>query len=288
METTNNMMDNQTVKTRYNLLVLTDFSDVSYAALKYAISLAKSIKSTIHVCHIANPGKIVESDNQASVLRDLETKTKKIEQKMGAIIDMITAEGINSIPYYSMGNIICEFEEQIEIINPDVVIIGKKIGNLSLSGKITSYLMNEYSGSLLIVGRESEFQNDTKISLGCNNSTLDRYDPHMLFSLDRQTKAPLTLLNVKNLNGSGKEIIVPQTWWKSIYEIDRDIKFVYEKDSRVVDGMLNYISRNNIGLLCIGKGKPRNFFQKMMSKNTSKVSEVINKVQIPILVMGAI
>ena len=280
-------MKNRQVKTEYDFLVLTDFSDASYIALKYAISLAKLIKSTIHVCHVANPEKIVENDNSLMAIRDIELESKKVEKKIGAIVEIVTAEGINVIPYYSIGNIIGEFKERIDVINPDVVILGKKKSNLNLSGKITSYLMNEYAGSLLIVEEESEFKSDTKISLGCNNNTLNEYDPSLLFSLDGQTKNPLTLLNVKKPNNSNEEIIIPQTWWKSCNEINRDVQFEYENDDTIVSGLLKHISSNNIELLCIGKGKSRNFIQRMTSSSSTTVPNVINKVRIPILVLGA-
>ena len=74
-------MKNRQVKTEYDFLVLTDFSDASYIALKYTISLAKLIKSTIHICHVANPEKIVGSDNALMAVAEIELESKKIEKK---------------------------------------------------------------------------------------------------------------------------------------------------------------------------------------------------------------
>ena len=283
---TSNIMENQILNTKYNVLVLTDFSDASNIALKYAISLAKLIKGNIHIYHFANPGKIIESDNQVAVLRDVELETKKVERKIGAIIEIITAEGVNVIPHYSMGNIIYEFEDQIDLINPDLVIIGKKKENLMLSGKITSYLMNEYKGSLLIIGEESEFQIDTKICLGCSNNTLNQYDPSILYLLDKQITAPLTLLNIKKPNDSSELINIPQIWRESCNEVGRNIKVEHENDSSIADGLLKHISNNKISLLCIGKGKPKNFMQRLISGRSSTISEIVDKVHIPILVLG--
>ena len=285
METSN--MKNRQVKTEYDFLVLTDFSDASYIALKYAISLAKLIKSTIHVCHVGNPEKIVENDNPLMAIRDIELESKKVEKKIGAIIEIVTAEGINVIPHYSIGNIIGEFKDRIDVINPDLVIIGKKKKNLMLSGKITSYLMNEYKGSLLIVGEESEFQIDTKICLGCNNNTLNQYDPSILYLLDKQITAPLTLLNIKKPNDSDELINIPQIWRESCNEVGRNIKIEHENDSSIAEGLLKHIPNNKISLLCVGKGKPKNFFQRLISGHSSTISEIVNKVHIPILVLGA-
>ena len=281
-----NMKDRQ-VKTEYDFLVLTDFSDASYRALKYAISLAKLIKSTIHVCHVANPEKIVENDNALMAIRDIESESKKIKKKIGAIVEIVTTEGINVIPHYSIGNIIGEFKDRIDVINPDIVILGKKKNNPNLSGKMTSYLINEYTGSLLIVDEETEFKSDTKISIGCNTNTLDRYDPSLLFSLDRQTKASISLLNIKNSNDSLEKIDIPITWRKSSNEIDQNVKVEHENDSSIADGLLKHIFTNKISLLCVGKGKPKNFMQRLIPSHSSTISEIVTKVHIPILMLGA-
>tara|TARA_B100000809_G_scaffold210866_1_gene214331 strand:+ start:202 stop:1053 length:852 start_codon:yes stop_codon:yes gene_type:complete len=280
-------MKDKQVKTEYNYLVLTDFSEASYIALKYAISLAKLIKGNIHVCHIANPSKIVQNDNQVAAIREINLETQKIEKKIGAIVEMILTEGINAIPYCSIGNIIYEFEELANQLKPDVVILGKKAGNRKLSGKITSYLMNEYLGSLLIIDKESEFQTDTNISIACNENTLNQNDSYLISSLDRQTKTSISFLNIKSSKDKSEKISVPQTWWKSNNEADRNIEIKYENDSTIASGLNKYISSNNINLLCIGKGKQRNFLQRLISRHSSTVLDIVNKVHIPILVMGA-
>ena len=277
-------MKDKQVKTEYNYLVLTDFSEASYSALKYSISLAKLIKGNIHVCHIANPSNIVQNDNQVAAIRDITTETKKIEKKIGAIVEMIMAEGINAIPYCSIGNIIYEFEELVSQLKPDVVILGKKAENPRLSGKITSYLINEYLGSLLIVKEDDVFQNSTKISVACNNNTFDLYDPKLIFSLNNQTKLPLRFLNIKQKNDSFEKITVPQTWRESSFEVDQNIQL--EQHTTIVDSLVQDIANNDTELLCIGRGKSRNYLQRMFSSRRSTLLDVVSKIHTPILVMG--
>ena len=275
-------MENKQVKTAYNYLVLTDFSEASYHALKYTISLAKLIKGDIHVCHIANPTAIVKDDSQIAAIRELDLETKKIENKIGAIVEMIMAEGINAIPYCSIGNIITEFKEYSETIKPDVVILGKKVGNPKLSGKISGYLMNEYKGSLLIIGEDSIFQNNTNISVACTEKAFDQYDPNLIFSLNNQTEAPLKFLKL-NSNGSDN-IKVPSSWRESSYEIDQKIEFAH--NGSLVPAIVEHIAENNTELICIGRGKQRSLLQKVMSNSTGPLSDLVKNIQKPILVMG--
>jgi len=277
-------MKDKQVKIEYNYLVLTDFSEASYSALKYTISLAKLIKGNIHICHIANPSNIVKNDNQVAAMRDVNSETEKIGKKIGAIVEMIIAEGINAIPYCSIGNIIYEFKELTNQLKPDVVILGKKKENPKLSGKITSYLMNEYLGSLLIVKEDKIFQNGTKISVACNNNIFDLYDPKLIFSLNNQTKLPLKLLNIKQKNDSNQKITIPQTWRESSYEIDESIQL--EQNTTIVDSLLQHIINNDTELLCIGRDKSRNYLQRIFSSSPSTLKDVVNKIDTPILVMG--
>ena len=138
--------------------------------------------------------------------------------------------------------------------------------------------------SLFIIGEDSVFHNDTKISVACNENTFDLYDPNLIFSLNNQTKSPLRLLNIKGLNDSNEKITVPESLRKSSYELDQSIQI--EQNSTISAGILKYITNNNNELLCIGRGRPRNYLQRVFSNNPKTVSGVINQIQTPILVMG--
>ena len=277
-------MKQQNSKSEHRFLVLMDFSEASYLALKYTISLAKLLGGKIHVWHASNPMELVDSENPLKVIDAIESETKKIKRKLISIKEIIAAEGIDASSHLALGNTINDFEDQVECIKPNLVIIGKKMAKPKFFGKITSYLLNNYSGSLLMVGEESEFQTDAKISLGCNGNTLNNSNPEMIFSLNKHTESPLTLVEVKNTNDSSKQMSLPNGW-KSLYEIDRNIQFESQNESVVANGLFDYVSKNNINLLCIGRGKRKGMLQRLFS-NQSTISEVVNKVNIPILVMG--
>ena len=279
-------MTNIQVKTSNNYLVLIDFSEASYHALKYTISLAKSIKGNIHVCYIGNPSIIENEENQIAALRELNTETKKIKNKMGAIVEMIIVEEINAIPHCSFGNIIDEFKALKHLIQPDVVILGKKAAiNPKLSGKLTSYLLNEYEGSLFIIGEESTFQEETEIYVACNENTLETYSPNLILSINKQTKAPLKLVNIKK-EDSTEKINVPKIWRESLDKTEQIIDL--ELSPIVSGGLFHYLKTKETALLCIGRGKPVKFLERFLSTKTSIVSDVTHKIHTPILVMGTL
>jgi nucleotide-binding universal stress UspA family protein len=273
-------------KMNHTFLVLLDFSKASYKALKYTISLAKLLKGEIHVMYVANPMDLVYSDNPAIAIRDIEFDTRKNERKLKAITEIIATEGIEATSCYSIGNVISLFEERVERTKPSLVIVGKKLEKSKFSGKLSSYLMNNYKGSLLVVGEESEFQIDTKISLGCNVNTLNLSNLEILHTLNTYTEIPLTLVEVKNTIDSNPQKNLPEGW-KSLYEKDQNIQFECQNDSTVVNGLVNHVSQNKIKLLCIGRGKPKGFLERLFLNQGTTASKVVNKINAPILVLGA-
>jgi nucleotide-binding universal stress UspA family protein len=277
-------MPEQEHKKENNLLVLIDFSEASYVALKYTIAIAKLVKGNISVLHVANPDEIVDTDNVAAAIKAIESETTKIENKLESILEIITAEDIQATSHYSIGNIINELEYQIEQVHPDLVVVGKKKKKARFSGKISNYLLNKYTGSLLIVDEDAEFKINLKIAFGCNSGMLNSHDPHIIFELDKHTETSLILLTVRTPAESTEKIDIPTTWQSSDGK-DRSIHCESQESSTVVRGLVEHIAEKNIELLCIGRGKPRGFFQNLFFSQGTTMAEVINKVHIPILVI---
>jgi nucleotide-binding universal stress UspA family protein len=269
----------------YDLLVLMDFSESSYISLKYAISLAKITQGNIHVCHIGNPEKIVESNNQAAALRAIESNTKKVENKLASIIEIITTEGIQATCHHTIGNIINELESVLDVVKADLIVVGKKKEKSKFSGKLSDYLLNNYSGSLLITGMDGVFKFDSNISLACNENTLRQYPPVLVNKIERNTTSSLKLIKVKVPVDSNWEIDIPKSW-QSFYTINLNIQFEHEEASTVVNGLINHINKNKIDMLCIGRGQQRSFLQRLFTKKATTISKIVNKTNIPVLIVG--
>jgi nucleotide-binding universal stress UspA family protein len=278
-------MNSELNKERLCCLVLMDFSESSYIALKYAISLAKLTNGAIHVCHIGSPGEVVKTDNQAAALRAIESQNNKVADKLGAIVETIITEDIPAMYHHAFGNIIHEFENLIEQIKPELIVVGKKKENPKFTGKLTRYLLDIYSGSLLIVNEENEFQKDTKIAIGCSGNTLHQYAPLLISQLDQHTKTPLTLVNIKTPSKPDEIIDLPKIW-QSSYTKNLNISIEQKESSSIVNGLIEHITDENIQLFCIGNGKRKNYFQQLFSRNDATLSQIIKSVQIPVLKLG--
>jgi nucleotide-binding universal stress UspA family protein len=278
-------MKAQVVKTKRTFLVLMDFSEASYSALKYAITAAKSMDGSIHVLHVGEIKDLDVSDSTVVALREFTRVSQKIENKLDSIIEIIKAEGVDATYEYFFGNLVKTLEEHMDLIKADLVVVGKKREKRRLSGRLTTYLLTKYSGSTLIVGEAAEFHIESKISLGCTNKMLVHYNPVMAFEFEKQVKNPITFLTVVDPTESEEKLVLPLAW-RSIRDKQREFQFEHKKSATVVEGIVQHISEQNIELLCLGRGKRRNFLQDLFFSRRNVVSKLVKAVQIPILVMG--
>ena len=119
-------MQNLNSKKNHDFLVLMDFSEASYKALKYSISMAKMIPSHIHVLYVANGEEVVDTENGIIALRAIEEETRKINKTLKSIVEIINVEGLSSTAHYQFGNVKHVLKSQIDQIQPELVILGKK------------------------------------------------------------------------------------------------------------------------------------------------------------------
>jgi len=268
-------MEEHNLNTVCNYCVLVDFSEASYRALKYIISMAKITNGKIHICHI-----ITESTSIGS-------ETKKVEDKLNAIIEIITAEGIEASCQYIFGDIIVEFEKLIDQIKPDIVVIGKRKGNSNFSGNITDYLLNDYLGSLLIVTEEKEFNTDKKIAFAGAKKTIEQNNPYSIFKLIPDIKPPLVLISLKKSTKAGEKINLPKAW-SSYYKDEYKNQFEHHQTPINYENLAPYIFKEKIELLCIGRENNKNsFINRFFHKNIDSSSEIIKRINIPILIIGS-
>ena len=274
------------VKKEFEFLVITDFSDTSCLALEYAMSIAKLIKCSIHVCHVANTKNIVDSENQLAALREIKLAESRIKSKLASIAGMIKTEGIHATTYYSLGNQISELVSHIEYKTPDLIVIGRKHHKTKWPGKLTRFLMNRYTGSLIVTGQKTEFNVNTKMAFGCKEKTLIEYNYSLILTMAKHLGAGLDVINV----GVSNEMDVNMKLHgvkDLLNEKDADLSFEFVKGEDVVQRLIEYILDNNIQLFCIGKGKQSGFIQNLIRRQSSITDEIVEKVDIPVLMVGA-
>jgi len=271
-------------KKGYNYLVLMDFSEASYIALKYIITVAKVVKGNIHVLHIANPEKIIGSENAVVVLREITDESEKIESKLTAIVEIIEAEGVDAQYQFFFVKKTRMLRELIGEINPDLIVVGKKKEKPKFSGRFTSFLQHKYSGSVLIISKEAEFQPDTQISMECYNAIADNHDPKMAFELDKHTDSEILLIPLDDLSKPKEEFFSKETW-RSLEKKIQKLRLEGSSDSERVIRILKHLLVNKTELLCIGRGERKTPLHNFFFGRSSTISKIVKEVNIPILIL---
>lgn len=270
--------------TSQRILVLIDFSTSSYMALKYAISLAKTIDASLILLYVAKPRDVVDSENPVVATRAMEIAASEKENQFKSIIEIIEAEDVSVEYVNTIGNARLQIDLYSEKYSPNLIVIGKSnYGNNSL-GEIANYLVFQDTRNVLIVGKDSEFNRDTQISVECNSETLNDYSSNILFWLNQKTKAPLRVF-VNRRKRSIEEFQFPENW-RGIAESSHKLCIKNNQSFSLAKSIINHISTEKIDLVCIGrKGINKSFFTKLFNRpNTT--SEVINNAKIPTLIMG--
>ena len=256
---------------KYKILVLTDLKNSAKSTLKSTVGLAKMINADIDLFYVKKPTEIVDQDNQLSAMRTINREHISTEKKIQNVLDTVSKDHnmkINSA--FSFGNVKAEIERHIEKTNPDIVVLGKRKSNpLKFSGdNITDFVLKTYKGSILIASEKNVLEPNKELSLGLLNNMQDSLNMDFAEELLGHTKAPLKSFNiVKNSLGNKKsETIIG----------NKTVEFVFEQNDNSIKNLSNYLQKNNINLVCLDRRNPN-------KSNSSTVSEVIKKIEVPVL-----
>ncbi|MBT6440309.1 MAG: universal stress protein [Flavobacteriales bacterium] len=265
------------------ILVLTDFSEASYVALRYAISIAKSTLSKIHLFHVANASSIVKSDNQAAAIREINIERKKIVARLTSLVEIIETEKLNAAFDYHMGNFSAVLAEQLKFSKPDLVIIGQK-KKISLSEAV-NILIDIHEGAIIIISKESEVFSNSNISLALDINTFYNYKINLSFGIKELTNIHLKVVN-KIEKSKAKDVIVLPKLNLSYYEKAR--KFIsnhFNYRYNVAD-IIQQIDDKEHDLLAIAREKRNHsFLNRLFFPNTNLLG-LINRTKKPILLLS--
>jgi nucleotide-binding universal stress UspA family protein len=264
-------------------LVLMDFSEASYRALKYVISISKLIESEIYVYHVVDLDEKNISESAYSTLQLIEEEKKLAKTKLDSIIEVVETENIAIAYGLDCGNMILKVEEKAHELNPQLIIIGKKENKQKSKGKLIKYLLDSYLGAVLIVQNEQEFNGDTKMSLGCNAHTFKTYNSEVVGQLAQYTNSPLNLVHV-NKQSASDDVMELERNWKTIFSDDKQVQCEVLENSKLSNGIVSHVSKNKTSLLCLGRGDRSNFF-KSLFVSQKPLEQVVSDLTIPVLIM---
>ena len=250
-------------------------------ALRYAVSMAKSTLSKIHLYHVANASSIVKSDNQAAAIREINSERKKIVSRLTSLVEIIETEKLNASFDYHMGNFSVVLAEQLKFSKPDVVIIGKK--KKISSGEAVNILIDIHEGAIIIISKESEVFTNSNISLALDINTFYNYKINLSFGITELTNIPL---KVVNKIGKAKDIIVLPKLNLSYYEKARRFISNHFNYRYNVGDIIQHIDDKKPDLVCIAREKEITLFLTRLFFPNTNLWGLINRTKKPILLLS--
>jgi len=261
---------------KYKILVLSDLKDSTQNTLKSAVSLAKMLKADLEFFHVKKPTDIVEQDNQLSAMRTIgkehittEKTIKKLVRSVSKDYDM----KINSS--FTFGNVKREIENYIDMIQPDIIVLGKKKSKAIRlkDDNITDFVLKKYDGAILIASEQNSLEPNKELSLGLLDGIKESFELDFAEDLMKHSSKPIKLFKIVKRSLDSVNI-----------EKSPDIKtidFVFEQNDNSINKLSDYLVKNNINLFCLNRGD-----QKTKSKSnivTAKVNDMMNKLNVSLL-----
>jgi vacuolar-type H+-ATPase subunit F/Vma7 len=258
---------------KYKILVLSDLKESASKTLKSSVSLAKMIHGDITFFHVKKATDVVERESQLSAIRTINKLHTTTSNEIQHLIDAISKDYDIKISHkHAFGNIKSEISEYLQVNKPDIVVIGKRKSNpFNFTGdNITDFVMKNHDGIVFIASDKTTLEPNTEISLGILNGIEPAFNLEFTKNLKAFTQKPLKSFTIHSNSNILKE---RHTTSKD----EKTIEYVFEQGDNAINNLSNYLSKNNVDILCLDRE----------SKNRETdvgMNEIINKVNISLLI----
>ncbi|SNR56276.1 Universal stress protein family protein [Lutibacter agarilyticus] len=262
---------------KYKILVLSDLKKNASSTLKSSVSLANMIDAEIALFHVKEHIDILKRDNQLSSMRTLNDEHKNIKKKIHTIVNDFSKEyNVKINGDYAFGKVKEEIEKQIQIHNPDIIVLGQRepAPFKLLGDSITRFILKKFKGIIMITSNENTLVPNEKVALGVLNGSTKFLKNKLSNDLITHSKAPLKsfrILNSQNLN-------TPKL------NEEKMVEYVFEQNDNAMTTLSSYLQKNNINLLCVDRDK--NKANNTINADTS-LKEVVSKLNVSLLVSEA-
>ena len=269
---------------KYRILVVKDQSKFSQTALQDGVNLAKKIDGSIDILQVRSPLQVAGRENQLAAWRELQLAGGQAKNSLQEEVDFIAAkERIPATCSFAFGNIINEVQQHIKTTQPDIVVLGKQRSNLLtiLGLDLTSYLLKNYQGALLISREKETLGSQDDIALGLLDDLLINEKNRLSEDLEKCTKKPITVLKISTVaNEQKSETPVSGLEQKAV------TTFEFDPGTNLSSNISKYIERSGVNLLCVSRSQLFNLNKKLRTV-TREIQKTVHKTNTPVLVLAS-
>ena len=279
-------MKSNVLQSKYRILVVSDQTKSSRTALKNAVNLAKTIDGSIELFYVKPPAQVIKFDNQLSAMRELNRERLRIEKEMRAVVDQIAEnERIPIIFDFTFGNVTNEVKKHIDKTQPDVVVLGKtktKVNNL-FGTDLTSYVLKNFKGTLLISSNDKALRAPNEISLGILDDILSHVNGDLAEKLEKNSANPITWFKINSTDSLPEEGSEDQNLNETVTP-SGTTTFEFEQGANFSNSVSKYVERSGVDLLCVRRSRLMDF-NKNVNTASKQIQKTIEKTDIPVLIL---
>jgi nucleotide-binding universal stress UspA family protein len=264
---------------KQKILVLSDLEKFSSTTLKSAVSLAKMINADIDFLYVKKPIEIIGKENQLSANRVINQEYNKIEKKIQNLVNPISKQYGVTINYsFLFGNLKNEISKYIDDKQPEIIVLGKRKSKALhfIGDQITDLVIKKHDGIILITNEHNALEPNKELSLGVLNGSEDASDFDLVNHLIDHSQKPFKSFKiVKNSNEINSRPIQSNT---------KMVEYVFEQNENSISNLSNYLSKNNINILCIDREKKEN--KNGLYQINLNIKDIISKLNVSLLITG--
>jgi len=268
-------------KNKYKIVVLSDLKAPLNNSLKSTVGLAKIINGDIELFHVRRPSEVVKTENQLSAIRIINREYLTIDKKIQSITNSFSKDfGVNISYSFAIGNLKHEIGKYIREQQPDIIVLQRKKTTLLdfLGDNIAQFVLDQHSGSIFIVDEKKVLEPNIELSLALLDDGEQTPNIEFVDDLLLHTQKPLISFKIVK-NPSGLKT-------SNEFRGKKTIEFVFEEREDSIKNLSNYLTINNINLLCIARSKRNPNKKSENSSINSNIKSIVDNLNVPLLLMG--
>jgi nucleotide-binding universal stress UspA family protein len=270
------------------ILVATDFSNGAANAMEYAMSLANILKVDVCAIHAIKPTEGIDNNTYNAIFIEdyYDNKRKALKDWVANFTDKDEFKHIRVTTLCGVGflkNVISQYiaENPVELL---VMGITGSTGITGIVGSNASTVVSKVTIPTLIVPLESKFSQTPVITLATDFETrLSADDVYALNEIFKAfgSKKFQVLYVTDDKEEHSKQIETGETKLRDLIK-KAEPEFNYINNSRPLDGIMDFIAKNETDILCLVKHN-QNILYRIFTRST--VNQVMNRTVKAVLIL---
>jgi hypothetical protein len=215
--------------------------------------------------YVRKGADVVQSEHYISAIQTLTDTHMKTDEKMRELLDPFQqAAAIELGSKIAIGNVKNHIEKHLEIMNPDLVILGKRSKKtFSMGGDgLTQFVINKFQGPVLISATDQVLELNEQLTLGLFSDMVSDTPNEFVDNLLKISTQPVKSFRIVNKTS--------ETQPSSAIPF-KTVEYAFDPSDNAVKNLSKYVRRNNVHLLFLDREQLNQRSRKATSTNMNGV-----------------